>query len=664
VHRYFGLRTKLILAFSLVIIIGVFLSVIIGIQLIGNTIIKQAQDKVRLDLNSAREVYQKESECIKKLIRLTSLRFFLIDAILKKNSKRIEEELQKIRLNESLDILNLVDKEGNVLVRARNPASSGDKLDDEVMQWVLKNKKAVVTTKILSRSVLEKEGTSLVEQVTITLVPTPKARTREDTVETSGMAIIAAAPIFDYGGNIIGVLYGGKVLNRNYEIVDTVKDIVYRGEQHKGRDIGTATIFQDDLRVATNVRTLDGNRAIGTRVSEEVYDQVIGKGLPWIGRAFVVNAWYITAYEPIRNIQDEIVGMLYVGMLEAPYVDLRRRVIFIFLGIAAIAVILLSVIAFFTTNMITGPIKKLVFATRRVAEGDLSYRVQGTSNDEIGELARSFNGMTESLSRAERELKDWAKTLEEKVEERTIELQQTQRQLIRSEKLASLGKMAAGVAHEINNPLTAVLTFSKLMLDDLEPGDKRREDLQTIVDETLRCRDIVRGLLDFSRETESKKRLQNINEVIENTLSLVQNQAMFHDIAIKKNLEKNLPVIPLDEAKMKQVFMNMFLNAAEAMSGRGTLTIGTVREDEHVAVRIKDTGCGIPKEHLNKLFDPFFTTKRVGKGTGLGLAVTYGIVKSHEGTFEVKSKVGKGTEFLIRFPIKLAQPRAEEDGTE
>jgi two-component system NtrC family sensor kinase len=576
---------------------------------------------------------------------------------------RIEREFQKIRVNESLDILTLTDGKGYVLLRARNPALSGDTLDNEVMEWVLKHNEEVVATRILSLEELQKEGQSLVDQVMIRLVPTPKARPRADTVETSGMAIIAAAPVFDYKGNLIGVLYGGRILNRNYDIVDTVKDIVYRGEKHRGRDIGTATIFQDDLRISTNVTTLDGTRAIGTRVSEEVYDQVIGQGLPWIGRAFVVNAWYITAYEPIRDVRDEIIGMLYVGMLEAPYVDLKRRVVFIFLAIAVSAMVLLSVIAFFTTNMITKPISELVLATRKVAGGDLTYQVRSPSNDEIGELALSFNKMTESLSQAEHKLVEWAKTLEDKVEERTRELESAQRQLMRSEKLASLGKMAAGVAHEINNPLTAVLTFSKLLLDDLPPDDERREDLQTVVDETLRCRDIVRGLLDFSRETKSMKKSQNINSVVENTLFLLRNQAMFHDIVVERNLQEGLPEIPLDEAQMKQVFMNMFLNAAEAMSGRGTLTISTSCDDGFVMVRIKDTGCGIPKQNLNKLFDPFFTTKKVGKGTGLGLAVTYGIVKSHEGTFDVKSEVGKGTEFILRFPVKPARKEAKANGS-
>ena len=648
-----SLRTKLILSFSIVIIVGVFLSVIIGIQLIGNTIIRQAQDKVRLDLNSAREVYQTESRNIKCTVRLTAKRFFIKDALLEKDRQTLNEILQKIRKEETLDILSLTDDKGRVLIRTSNPEIYGDQLNDEIVKRVLEEGEVVVSTQIISGEGLEKEGADLAEQARIELVPTPKARPRVETKETAGMMIRAAAPIIGNDGKLIGVLYGGKLLNHNYEIVDKVKDIVYRGEKYKGKDTGTVTIFQGDLRISTNVRNADGTRAIGTRVSEEVYTQVIGEGIPWIGRAFVVNAWYRTAYEPIRNLEGEIIGILYVGMLEAPYVDLRKRVVFIFLGIAFFAVVLLFIIAFFTTNMITRPIKELVFATSKVADGDLTSRVRIKSQDEIGELAVSFNKMTAHLLEYEKKMKDWTKTLEIKVKERTEELESAQKQLLQSEKLASLGKMAAGVAHEINNPLTAVLTFSSLLMDDLEQDDPRREDLKTIVDETLRCRDIVRGLLDFSRESKSEKVPGNINAIIEDTLSLIENQAAFHDVKIEKSLDDSLPRIPMDASKIKQVFMNMFLNAAEAMSGRGTLTITTLSEDDRsVVIKIKDTGCGISKKDLSKLFDPFFTTKKVGEGTGLGLAVTYGIIKSHQGTIKVRSTVGEGTEFTMKLPAK------------
>ncbi|MDI6793054.1 MAG: cache domain-containing protein [bacterium] len=552
---HLSLKTKLILSFSIVIMVGVFLSVIIGIRLIGNTVIKQAQDKVRLDLNSAREVYRTERENIKNSVRLTTIRFFIKEAVLKNDRERLKEVLQKIKEDEDLDILTLTDKKGHVLLRANNPAIYGDQINDEIVNWALLKKEVVVSTQIISEKELEKEGQDLAEQARIELISTLRARPTAAAEETSGMMIKAAAPVIGYNGDLIGVLYGGKLLNRNYEIVDKVKDIVYRGEKYKGEDIGTATIFQKDLRISTNVRTAAGTRAIGTQVSQEVYDQVTGKGLAWIGRAFVVNAWYITAYEPIKNIEGKIIGMLYVGMLEAPYLDLKRNVVFTFSGIAFFGVILLSIIAFFTTTNITKPIKELVSATSKVAGGDMSYRVRIRSHDEIGELADSFNRMTAELQKATGNYLILTRTLEEKVKEKTKELEETHKHLIRTEKLTSLGKMAAGVAHEINNPLTGVLTFSKLLLDDLDKDDPKREDLRTIVEETLRCRDIVRSLLDFSRETKSEKKLEDINNIIEDTLFLITRQAAFQDIEIVKNPDEALPQIPLDAGQIKQVFI-------------------------------------------------------------------------------------------------------------
>ncbi|GAI17871.1 unnamed protein product, partial [marine sediment metagenome] len=284
-------------------------------------------------------------------------------------------------------------------------------------------------------------------------------------------------------------------------IVDKIKDIVYKGEKYKEHDIGTATIFQGDLRISTNVMRDDGTRAIGTRVSEDVYNQVIEKGLPWIGRAFVVNAWYITAYEPIMNLKEEIIGMLYVGMLEAPYLDLRNQVVFTFLGIAFLSVILLSVIAYYVSVSISKPIRELALASGRIAKGDLSQRVRIESHDEIGQLANSFNQMTVALQKTTENYLSCTRTLEKKVEEKTDELEKTQDYLIQSEKLTSLGKLAAGIAHEINNPLTSILINSHLISEMLENDVAFGENIKLIIDETNRCSKIVKGLLEFSRQS-------------------------------------------------------------------------------------------------------------------------------------------------------------------
>jgi two-component system NtrC family sensor kinase len=646
------LSTKLTLGFSLVIIIGVFASTIFGIHLIGSTIIRQVQDKVRLDLNSAREVYHGEGEVIRTKIRLTAERFFIKDALQGNDIGRLRLELKKIREEEALDILTLTDNQGRILVRAHNPAIFGDRPSDDVINWVLKRKESVVATVVVSESELAKIGVPYLERARIVLIPTPKSRPLEKNEERTGMFIKAAAPVFDYTGNLIGVLYGGNMLNRNYDIVDKVKNTVYQGEMYKGREIGTATIFLDDARISTNVTDANGERAIGTRVSKEVYDQVVVEGEPWVGRAFVVNAWYMTAYEPIRNIEDKIIGMLYVGMLEAPYVDLRNRVILIFLGIAVTTVVLLSIIAYFTTTRISGPIRALLNATKKVADGDLEHRLEIASRDEVGELAESFNRMTASLQKATGSYHSLTRTLEEKVKEKTQELRATQDFLIQSEKLASLGKLAAGIAHEINNPLTSILINSHLLLERNERGGLSSDNLRLIIDETTRCSAIVRGLLEFARQTPPEKTPVDINGVIESTLLIMETQALVHKVRVKKNLTSNLPQIMVDINKIKQVFTNVVLNSLEAMPEGGLLTIVSRVSDDskYVEILFEDNGQGIPRENVNRIFDPFYTTKGT-KGTGLGLSISYGIIQQHIGVIEVQSEVGQGTIITIRLPL-------------
>lgn len=648
----FSLGMKLTASFSMVIMVGVFLSTTTGVRIIGNTIIKQAQDKVRLDLNSAREVYLEECENIKNIVRLTAVRFFLKDAIQNNNRESLELRLIEIMEGESLDILTLTDKEGRVIIRARNPMIYGDSPNDEIVNWVLSKNQTVVSTQIVTDDELEKEGEDLANKARIKLIPTPKARPKAEIEETSGMMIKAASPVLDYGGDLIGVLYGGILINRNYETVDKVKDIVYRGEQHKKKDIGTATIFQGDLRISTNVKKLDGSRAIGTQSSEEVCDQVIREGIPWIGRAFVVNAWYITAYEAIKNINGKIIGMLYVGMREQPYVDLKNRVVLTFLSIALLSIVLLSIIAYLTTINITRPIKQLLFATNEITKGNLSQRVQIRSHDEIGQLADSFNDMTTALQKATDNYLTLTKTLEKKVAEKTKELEQTQDYLIRSEKLTSLGRLAAGIAHEINNPLTAILINGHLIAEELKGDDTFKEKVELLIDETTRCSNIVKGLLEFSRQTSPEKIPADINKIIEKTLLLFASQILVAKVRVEKNYDKTVPKLMIDINKIEQVFTNVILNALDAMPDGGILAITTEVSVPKKSVEIKftDTGCGIPKDNINKIFDPFFSTKPT-KGTGLGLSVSYGIIRQHDGDIRVQSAPEKGTTITICLPI-------------
>jgi two-component system NtrC family sensor kinase len=234
------------------------------------------------------------------------------------------------------------------------------------------------------------------------------------------------------------------------------------------------------------------------------------------------------------------------------------------------------------------------------------------------------------------------------------ELEETHLQLVNSEKMASLGKLAAGIAHEINNPLGGILIYSSLMMEELDEGDSRKQDLDKIVQEAARCKDIVKSLLEFSRQTEPKIEPVDINKAVTDGLFFLENQALFHNIEIFKNLDPLLPSVRGNASQLKQVFMNIIVNAAEAMPGGGILTITTAPSEDQKAVWIDfaDTGEGISRENISRIFDPFFTTKELGKGTGLGLSTSYGIIDGHGGRIDVKSQMGKGTSFRIELPVE------------
>jgi len=651
--RPLSLRTKLILSFLIVIIIGGLLSLSLGWRLVKGTIIDQAQLKVKHDLAAAWMVFDKKLKEINKIVDLTAAREGLQEAIKSRKKDILLKSLSRVREDYRLDVLTLTDHNGKVIIRTRNPEVIGDdQSQDEIIKSALK-KGLLAHPQIVSRDELLKEGQGLADQAYMEFIDTPKAAPRPDNEETNGLMLKAASSVQDEYGNHLGVLYGGILLNRNYEIVDRIKEIVYKGEKYKGRDKGTATIFQHDLRISTNVKNEKGERAIGTRVSKEVNTAVLKEGKPWIDRAFVVNDWYITAYEPIKDMDNKIIGILYVGMLERPYIDTATQVMLTFTVMAFLCVVFLLVILYFSTTRIINPLQEMVIATQEIARGDLSHKVEMKSGDEIGDLADSFNQMTAKLKSANKKLVEWGKTLEKKVEERTKELTEMQAHLVQSEKLASLGKLAAGIAHEINNPLGGILIYSHLLLEDTDNDSPYYENLKKIVKETSRCKLIVRGLLEFARPKEPEMSLVNISEIIERSLAIMERQALFQNITIKKSYASDLPQTVADSAQLQQVFINIIINAAEAMDGNGALTLESSlnADGSLIEVKFSDTGHGIKKEDKKRLFEPFFSTKEIGKGTGLGLAISYSIIQKHQGTIEVESQPEKGSTFTVKLPV-------------
>lgn len=322
------------------------------------------------------------------------------------------------------------------------------------------------------------------------------------------------------------------------------------------------------------------------------------------------------------------------------------------------------------------PLNDLQSGAKKVASGNLSLEIPVRRDDEFGQLAGSFNSMTKALGESKLELQKLIQTLELKVEERTQQLLVAEAEVAQGEKLASVGVLAAGIAHELNNPLTGVLTFTSLLRKKMSDGSEDAEDLDLVIRETRRCASIIKRLLDFAREKVPTKGWFNINQVIAETVRFTDRPASLRQIEISVDLDPDLPEIWGDADLIKQVILNMLVNAQQAIETKGTVMVESrpympkapakpgVELLPMVEIVVKDTGCGIPETNLQKIFDPFFTSKEVGKGTGLGLSVSYGIIKAHGGRIHVESVVGEGTTFHIFLPITSpfgdTEPKAGE----
>jgi two-component system NtrC family sensor kinase len=326
------------------------------------------------------------------------------------------------------------------------------------------------------------------------------------------------------------------------------------------------------------------------------------------------------------------------------------------IGLSAAAVLFLAGVFFFFLRVhVVQPVAALLQGTRRVAGDRLDQEVHVDTRGELGLLAESFNEMTHTLRKAQDELRGLNSGLESQVEERTAALRAAQDQLVRSEKLSSLGKLAASIAHEINNPLAGILTFAKLIIRTLEHGSPDEparkvliKNLSLVQRETERCSAIVRNLLDFARERPLSLKEVSVNQAIEEVVSLLSNQIAIQGLTLERELG-TIPLVKADFGQLRQTFVNITMNACEAMTCGGKLTIASRSDGEWVEVAFTDTGPGIPQSALTKIFDPFFTTKE--KGTGLGLSVVYGIVERHGGKLEVQSALGKGTTMRVRLPV-------------
>ncbi|MCK4784235.1 MAG: cache domain-containing protein [Desulfobacteraceae bacterium] len=630
------LRHRLILSMLSVVAISGGITTTIGGYLLWRHLWQEAQNRVQQDLNAAQEFYDARLEAITAALRYTALGERFSQAVARKEVGYLAPRFAAVRKSASVDILYVTDVQGRVIYRAHRPDASGDLVaDDPLVHSVLKGGEITAATILVPIQVLEKENPSLAGRARIPILKNTQSNGGE---LDSAMMLAAVAPVYSPEGKFVGVLRAGILLARNYELVDRIQNTVFRDERYRGRPLGTATIFQQGVRVSTNVLRADGSRAIGTQVSPEVYDQVFRREKVWLGKAWVVDDWYISAYAPIYDIDRKPVGMLYVGVLNAKFRDIMLRTATAFALVVFVGLLAAGFIAWRLAHSISRPVRVLADASEAIAKGDFTGTVRITSSEEINALTSAFNTMARSLRERDELL-----------------TQQTRLQLTRSERLAAVGRLAAGIAHEINNPLTGVLTFSHMLLKEAPENSQQKEDIETIIDSTTRCRDIIRGLLNFSRQSEPQKTMEDLNEVLQEALNLTRNQASLNRIAVKKALDTQLPKVVIDPHQIQEVAVNIILNALDAMPDDGILTVLTRAvdgsEDQWVEFEISDDGRGISPENIEHIFDPFFTTKPVGKGTGLGLAISHGIVTEHGGEINISSELNRGTTVTVRLPI-------------
>src|SRR5580765_1590128 len=378
--------------------------------------------------------------------------------------------------------------------------------------------------------------------------------------------------------------------------------------------------------------------------------------------------------------EQQILGVLDTNIslakADVQLAESSRRMI-AYTGCALLLIALLS--WFFVWQVVGRPVKALERGTERLAAGDLGYQIEVRSRDEIGELACSFNEMSNQLKSEHNENVAWTRTLEQRVEQKTRELKRAHEHALHTEKMASIGKMAAVLAHEINNPLSGILTYAKLVRKWTDRQEMPRDDggrarrqeisesLDLIASESRRCGDLVKNLLTFSRTTPINLQPANLNQVVDRSLRLVQHQLDLAGIQVQAQLDPDLPPVVCDAAQIEQVILALVMNALDAMPQGGNLWIVTSfsHEPDHVRIVVRDDGAGIPPEILPRIFEPFLTTKETGRGVGLGLAISHSILERHHGSIAVESDVGRGTTFTVTLPWhtepeKIAPPSATE----
>jgi two-component system, NtrC family, sensor kinase len=562
--------------------------------------------------------------------------------------------LTENREEHGLDFLLLLDLQG------RDQAGSGVDLSRwRVVQEALHGHGGAAMD-VFSPALLASLGPQLPEQARVAVISASGGPTGKQ--EGRGLVVHSAAPVRDAQGHLIGVLAGGTLLNNNLDFIDRLNEVVYPEDSLPLGSHGTATLFLDDVRVATNVRLFQGERAMGTQVSDQVRDAVLRQGKVWLDRAFVVQDWYVSAYRPLVDSQGQRIGMLYVGFLEAPLVQAKHGVILgvgLLFGLVAAAA---TLVAIFWARQLSHPIERIQATLNAQQAGDGAARVGAVdTGDEVGDLAAHLDRLLDQLHAQASALQRWGEALDEKVASRTsdlsralADLRSAQHQLVMQEKLAAVGQLTAGVAHEVNNPVAVIQGNLEVLQEVLGPAACKpvEGEIRLIREQVQRIRVIIAKLLQFARPTDYVGYLEPIDcrSLVQDCLLLVGHLLRRGHVSVSQNLQSGR-LVTCSKTELQQVLINLLVNAVQAMPEGGSLTLAVEDWDEAdmpfgVRLSVADSGPGIPADRIDKLFQPFFTADKPN-GTGLGLWVSQSLVERYGGRITAENRPEGGCQFSV-----------------
>ena len=655
-------RYKLLVLVLFPILLVMPIALVLAIYWGASFSYEQLYIKVNTDLSVSHDVFERIKRDYLNTLGKTGESFAFRTQLALGNSQSISVQIEELQKENSFSYIHLIDKNGQLMDGFNNGATPRYSRSSSALELA---KKGIESSgiEIFSSSDLVYEN--LADHVRLPLIETPRARPTDKLVEDRGMMIRALYPVIGPQEEILAILDAGVLLNANFTFVDVIRDLVYGPGSLTIGSIGTVTVFLDDVRITTNVPIRPGERALGTRVSNEVRTNVLDQGNTWIARAFVVNDWYISSYEPIVDVDGNRVGMLYAGFLEAPFRQalINALIVLVLLFFALMG--LTALVAVKGAKSIFKPLELMSSVVQATRKGEDKRIGKIISRDEIGSLANEFDAMLDLLNKRKLLIQNWANELEEKVEERTSELKlknrelintiqvlrKTRQKLVIAEKLAALGELTAGVAHEINNPTAVMLGNLDVIISELGPElEPVQDEIDLVVSQIYRIKDITNNLLQYARPDAYAGYMNviDVNPVIEETLKLVQH--LRPDVDYKFDLSFNSTLrVNINHQELQQVFVNLISNAIHALPDQnGLIKIRTSDlQNKSVQIVIQDNGYGMDEDIVSKVFNPFYTTKNQGEGTGLGLSISYGLIRRYGGNIEVTSSPKSGTEFIV-----------------